>query len=124
MTMDYSLSSFQHFRHFLDFQDFGPRRCTIALSLFKIFGFLENATKRLKTTCYMTMDYSLSSFQHFRHFLDFQDFGPRRCTIALSLFKIFGFLENATKRLKTTCYMTMDYSLKVFICHTNVCRDI
>ena len=91
MTMDYSLSSFQHFwhfRHFLDFQDFGPRRCTIALSLFKIFGFLENATKRLKTTCYMTMDYSLSSFQHFLDFLDFQDF---RCTIALCLFQIFRF---------------------------------
>ena len=34
----------------------------------------------------MTMDYSLSSFQHFLHF---QDFGQRPCTIALCLFKIF-----------------------------------
>ena len=42
-----------------------------------------------------TMDYSLSSFQHFGHFLDFLDF---LCTIALCLFKIFGFLEYATKR--------------------------
>ena len=75
MAMDYSLSSFQHSRHFLDFHVFGPKRCTIALCLFKIFGFLENATKRFKTTCYMTMDYSLSSFQHFRHFLDFQELG-------------------------------------------------
>ena len=48
----------------------------------------------------MTMDYSLSSFQHFRHFLDFHVFGPKRCTIALCIFKIFGFLEKSYKLIK------------------------
>ena len=43
----------------------------------------------------MAMYYSLSSFQRFRHFLDFHVFGPKRCTIALCLFKIFGFLEKS-----------------------------
>ena len=48
----------------------------------------------------MTMDYSLSSFQHFRHFLGFQDFGPKRWTIALCLFKIFGIFGKRYKSIK------------------------
>ena len=48
----------------------------------------------------MTMDYSLMSFEHFRHFLDFQDFGPKRCTIALCLLKIF---QNFWKKLLGSC---------------------
>ena len=35
----------------------------------------------------MTMGYSLMSFKHFRLFIDFR---PKRWTIALCLFKIFG----------------------------------
>ena len=57
----------------------------------------------------MTMEYSLLSFQHFRHFLDFQDFGPRRCTIALCLFKIFCIFGKRYKEMKN--YMLYDHVL-------------
>ena len=57
----------------------------------------------------MTMDYSLSSFQHFRHFLDFLDFGPKRCTIALCLFKIFLIFEKRYKTMKND--MLYDHGL-------------
>ena len=48
----------------------------------------------------MTMDYSLSSFQHFLHFKDFQVFGPKRWTIALCLFKIFCIFGKSYKSIK------------------------
>ena len=48
----------------------------------------------------MTMDYSLMSFEHFWHFLDFQDFGPKRWTIALCLFKIFSIFGKSYKSIK------------------------
>ena len=48
----------------------------------------------------MTMDYSLSSFQHFRHFLDFHVFGPKRCTIALCFLNIFGIFGKRYKAMK------------------------
>ena len=57
----------------------------------------------------MTMDYSLSSFQHFRHFLDFQDFGPRRWTIVLCIFKIFGISGKRYKAMKNN--MLYDHGL-------------
>ena len=59
----------------------------------------------------MTMDYSLMSFEHFRHFLEFQDFGPRPCTIALCLFKIFSIFGKSYKSTKNDMLYDHDHGL-------------
>ena len=78
------------------------------ITLFKQANYKHNqhskkySQTKLNKTCNMTMtmDYSLMSFEHFQHFQDFQDFGPRPCTIALCLFKIFCIFGKRYKAMK------------------------